>query len=55
MTVDPVTSLAPLDGRYAGKVNVLGEYFSGFGLVRSRLKVEIEWLKACLLYTARCV
>lgn len=27
MTCDPLTALSPLDGRYAGKVNVLREYF----------------------------
>mgnify|MGYP001009190099 FL=1 len=46
MTCDPLTALSPLDGRYAGKVGALREHFSEFGLIRARLKVEIEWLKA---------
>jgi adenylosuccinate lyase len=46
MTCDPLTALSPLDGRYAGKVEALREHFSEFGLIRARLKVEIEWLKA---------
>ncbi|WP_295008120.1 adenylosuccinate lyase [uncultured Dechloromonas sp.] len=46
MTFDPLTALSPLDGRYAGKVDALREHFSEFGLIRARLKVEIEWLKA---------
>jgi adenylosuccinate lyase len=46
MTSDPLTALSPLDGRYAGKVGALREHFSEFGLIRARLKVEIEWLKA---------
>jgi adenylosuccinate lyase len=46
MTCDPLTALSPLDGRYAGKVDALREHFSEFGLVRARLRVEIEWLKA---------
>jgi len=46
MTFDPLTALSPLDGRYAGKVDALREHFSEFGLIKSRLKVEIEWLKA---------
>ena len=41
-----LTALSPLDGRYAGKVDALREHFSEFGLIRARLKVEIEWLKA---------
>ncbi|UCV12404.1 adenylosuccinate lyase [Dechloromonas denitrificans] len=46
MTFNPLTALSPLDGRYAGKVDALREHFSEFGLIKSRLKVEIEWLKA---------
>ena len=46
MTFNPLTALSPLDGRYAGKVDALREHFSEFGLIRARLKVEIEWLKA---------
>ena len=46
MTCEPLTALSPLDGRYAGKVDALREHFSEFGLIRARLKVEIEWLKA---------
>ncbi|NJD25056.1 MAG: adenylosuccinate lyase [Betaproteobacteria bacterium] len=46
MEFNPLTALSPLDGRYAGKVDALREHFSEFGLIRARLKVEIEWLKA---------
>jgi hypothetical protein len=46
MTFNPLTALSPLDGRYAGKVDALREHFSEFGLIRARLLVEIEWLKA---------
>ncbi|MGB8302065.1 MAG: adenylosuccinate lyase, partial [Azonexus sp.] len=46
MDFNPLTALSPLDGRYAGKVDALREHFSEFGLIKSRLKVEIEWLKA---------
>src|SRR4249920_3283231 len=42
----PVTALSPLDGRYAGKVAVLREHFSEFGLIRARVRVEIAWLVA---------
>jgi adenylosuccinate lyase len=42
----PLTALSPLDGRYHSKVAALSAYFSEFGLIRYRVKVEIEWLKA---------
>jgi adenylosuccinate lyase len=45
-TAQFLTALSPLDGRYASKVDALREHFSEFGLIRARLKVEIEWLKA---------
>jgi adenylosuccinate lyase len=41
-----LTSLSPLDGRYSGKVDPLRPQFSEYGLIRRRLQVEIEWLKA---------
>ncbi len=39
-------ALSPLDGRYAGKCDVLRPIFSEFGLIKARIKVEIEWLIA---------
>ncbi|WP_133499914.1 adenylosuccinate lyase [Cognatilysobacter terrigena] len=39
-------ALSPLDGRYAGKVDALRPVFSEFGLIKARVKVEIEWLIA---------
>ena len=46
MSFNYLTSLSPLDGRYAAKVDALREQLSEFGLIRRRLQVEIEWLKA---------
>ncbi|MDP2795469.1 MAG: adenylosuccinate lyase [Sulfurisoma sp.] len=46
MNLDVLTALSPLDGRYAAKVEPLRAHFSEFGLIRNRIKVEIEWLKA---------
>ena len=46
MSFNTLTSLSPLDGRYAAKVDALRAQFSEFGLIRRRLQVEIEWLKA---------
>jgi len=45
-TLTKLTALSPLDGRYHGKVEVLRNYFSEFGLIRFRVLIEIEWLKA---------
>jgi adenylosuccinate lyase len=39
-------ALSPLDGRYAGKVEALRPVFSEYGLIRARVKVEVEWLLA---------
>ena len=46
MSYDALTALSPLDGRYAAKVDALRPQFSEYGLIRRRLQVEIEWLKA---------
>lgn len=46
MTLSALTALSPLDGRYAGKVDALRRYFSEYGLIRYRVLIEIEWLKA---------
>ncbi|WP_313952676.1 adenylosuccinate lyase [Accumulibacter sp.] len=46
MTISSLVSLSPLDGRYAGKLDALRPHFSEYGLIRRRLQVEIEWLKA---------
>ncbi len=46
MPLSPLTALSPLDGRYRDKVSRLSDYFSEFGLIRYRILVEVEWLKA---------
>jgi adenylosuccinate lyase len=43
---DALTALSPLDGRYAGKVDALRPIFSEYGLIRARVRVEVEWLLA---------
>jgi adenylosuccinate lyase len=45
-TLTQLNALSPLDGRYHGKVDALRAYFSEFGLIRFRVLIEIEWLKA---------
>jgi adenylosuccinate lyase len=42
----PLTALSPLDGRYRAKVAALAEYFSEYGLIRERVRVELAWLTA---------
>ena len=46
MALSPLTALSPLDGRYSSKVKPLRPYFSELGLIRYRVLVEVEWLKA---------
>lgn len=46
MSAFSLTALSPLDGRYYSKVAALRDHFSEHGLIRNRVRVEIEWLKA---------
>ena len=49
MTLSPIAALSPLDGRYHDKLAALRPYFSEFSLVKHRIRVEVEWLKALSL------
>jgi adenylosuccinate lyase len=46
MSAFALTALSPLDGRYHTKVAGLRDHFSEHGLIRNRVRVEVEWLKA---------
>ncbi|UXA69562.1 adenylosuccinate lyase [Xanthomonas prunicola] len=46
MSDSALLALSPLDGRYASKVDALRPIFSEYGLIKARVKVEIEWLLA---------
>lgn len=46
MDLTKLTAISPIDGRYRDKVDDLSEYFSEFGLIRYRLKSEIEYFIA---------
>jgi len=46
MPLTELTAISPLDGRYAAQAEKLRPYFSEFGLIRHRVRVEIEWLIA---------
>ena len=43
MELSKLTAISPIDGRYRGKTEKLGEYFSEYALVRYRVRVEIEY------------
>ena len=42
-SVNPLTSLSPLDGRYCDKVASLRPLLSEFGFMRHRVEVEVAW------------
>ncbi len=42
-SVNPLTSLSPLDGRYYDKVEGLRPLLSEFGFMRHRVEVEVAW------------
>ncbi len=46
MPLTPLTALSPLDGRYHTKLSALRDCFSELALIRQRVRVEVEWLKA---------
>lgn len=46
MNVTELTAISPIDGRYRKKVEKLDEYFSEFGLIRTRVMVEVEYFIA---------
>src|SRR5262245_4204393 len=46
MPPSPLTALSPLDGRYHNKLSPLRDNFSELALIRFRVLVEVEWLKA---------
>lgn len=43
MTLDALTAVSPIDGRYRGKTESLADYFSEYALIRYRVRVEIEY------------
>lgn len=44
--INPLSALSPLDGRYAAATDPLRPIFSEYGLMKARVRVELEWLKA---------
>ncbi len=46
MTLTPLTSISPIDGRYRNKTEQLARYFSEYALIKYRVLVEIEYFIA---------
>ena len=43
MELNALTAISPVDGRYRSQLAALAPYFSEFGLIRYRVRVEIEY------------
>jgi adenylosuccinate lyase len=50
MKLEDLTAISPVDGRYRSKVHELAPYFSEFGLMKYRVRVEIEYFIALSRY-----
>ena len=43
MELTALTAISPVDGRYRSQLASLSPYFSEFGLIRYRVRVEVEY------------
>lgn len=43
MELTALTAISPIDGRYRSQLSTLAPYFSEFGLIRYRVRVEVEY------------
>jgi adenylosuccinate lyase len=43
MNLNELNAISPIDGRYHSKTNSLSAYFSEFGLIKYRVRIEIEY------------
>lgn len=50
MDLNALTAVSPIDGRYRTKTDELAPYFSEYGLIRYRIKVEIEYFISLCQY-----
>ncbi|MDT8400384.1 MAG: adenylosuccinate lyase [Bacteroidales bacterium] len=46
MDLNKLTAISPIDGRYREKVMELAEYFSEYGLIKYRIRSEVEYFIA---------
>jgi adenylosuccinate lyase len=44
--VSALRAISPLDGRYARQVEALADHVSEWALIRARVRVEVQWLRA---------
>ena len=44
--MEQLLAVSPIDGRYAAKTRILGQYFSEYALIKYRVRVEIEYFIA---------
>ena len=51
MKLTSLTAITPIDGRYGNKVEALRSIFSEYGLIRSRVLVEVRWLQQLASHT----
>lgn len=45
MDLSALSAISPIDGRYGSKTSALRPIFSEYGLIKSRLIVEVRWLQ----------
>jgi adenylosuccinate lyase len=50
MNLEDLSAISPVDGRYRSKVEELATYFSEFGLIKYRVRVEVEYFIALCRY-----
>lgn len=50
MNLNDLTAISPVDGRYRSKVDELAAYFSEYGLMKYRVRIEIEYFIALAQY-----
>ena len=50
-TLSALNAVSPVDGRYGSKTIALRSIFSEFGLIRSRVEVEVRWLQQLSKHT----
>ena len=46
MSLNELTAVSPIDGRYAARTLELRELFSEFALIRERVRIEVRWFIA---------
>ena len=51
MTLNALTAVSPIDGRYHSKTESLSNYFSEYALIKYRVRVEIEYF---IMLSFRC-